>query len=111
MKFRVKFTLRNQLTIVTDHFSEVRESSAVVQMEMGDDDGVDKRRHRPFGSYEGEIREPPFVVEAHVHAAVQHDVFTANLDQNATAADVLSRSKRYHSDVRHGSGNKGKRSK
>lgn len=63
---------------VPHHLGHVGQCPTVVQMEMGYDDTVNEGCYRALGGDVGEIGEAALVVIAHVHAAVEHDVFAAH---------------------------------
>ena len=63
------------------------------QMEMRDDDAVEARSQGGAGLVAAdvaEIGEPSLVVEAHVHAAVQHDPLATHGHQQARSANILT---------------------
>ena len=44
-----------------------------------------------FGCWQGrEIGEPSFVIVAHMHAAIKHDIPTTDSDYNTTSSDVYA---------------------
>lgn len=57
----------------------------MIQVKMCDDDAVDVRRDGTFWHNVREVRKAPFIIEAHVHATIQHDIFTANRQQNTAS--------------------------
>lgn len=73
----------------------------MVQVEVRDDNGVYVVGGWSLGDDVRKVGKPPLVVEAHVHAAVQHDVLPAHGHQDAASADVLAGSQRSHLYVRH----------
>lgn len=86
---------------IADHLGHVRQSAAVVEMEVRDDHAVDVRCNRSLRNDVREVGKPSFVVVAHVHATVQHNVLAAHRQQQAAPADVLTGAQRSHSNVRH----------
>jgi hypothetical protein len=74
----------------------------VVQVEVADDDGVNRGGVLPAARHEREVREAAVVAVAHVHAAVQHDRLAAEVDQHAAAAHVLAGAQHQQLELRHG---------
>lgn len=74
----------------------------MVQMEMGNDDGVNVVGECAIGvagsgdivqsgaSHVREIGKASVVVVAHVHAAIQHDVLPADLHQQTRTTHILT---------------------
>lgn len=75
--------------------------TAVIQMEVRDNDAIDVRGDRSFGHDIRKVREPPLVVVAHVHSTIEHNVLAAKAKQDAASADVLSRAQRCYLNFRH----------
>ena len=88
--------------VVADHLRHVGQRPAVVQVEVGDDDGVDVLGQRLVRGHVGEVWEPAVVVVAHVHAAVEHHVLAADGEEETRPAHILARAQRGHFDIHTG---------
>ena len=67
-------------TVVSAHLCEVRQGAAMVEMEVGDNHRVDLLVKVARLADKTEIRKTAFIIKAHVHTAVDHNI--VSIDRN-----------------------------
>ena len=76
-------------TSKADHLTHVSKSTTVIEMKVTDDHTVKELIKWSISGDVRQVREPPVVIESHVHTAVKHDILPSDREKDATSTDVL----------------------